>query len=291
MGAETGLRCTACNTAFPIIRGVPVLLNEMNSVFRLADYAGEAAYTGASGYDGAADTTGGLRRAYRRFASRLTEAPIPGRHFDPGSILSERPEAEILVIGSGDRQWTGSRITYTDVAFARHVDCICDAHDLPFPDASFDAVVAEAVLEHVCDPQRCVEEIRRVLKPGGLVWAVTPFLQPVHMGAYDFTRFTPLGHRRLFRWFDEVASGVQGGPVYSGIHLLKSLLMALSDRSRPRAVLHLVASLITYPLRHLDRFLNRSRGAANAACACYFLGRKRESAIPDREIISMFRGM
>ena len=288
---EKGLRCTECNTVFPVIRGVPVLLNETNSVFRLADYAGDAAYEGASGYGGAADTTSGWRKAYRRFACRLTEAPIPGWHFDPGLILSERPEAEVLVIGSGERQWVGGRITYTDVAFARDVHCICDAHDLPFPDASFDAVLAEAVLEHVCDPQRCVEEIRRVLKPGGLVWAVTPFLQPVHMGAHDFTRFTPLGHRRLFRWFDELASGMQGGPIYSGIHLLKSLLLALSDRSRPRAALHLVALLLTYPMRHLDRFLSRTRGATNAACACYFLGRKRESAIPDREIINMFRGM
>jgi hypothetical protein len=55
--------------------------------------------------------------------------------------------------------------------------------------------------------------------------------------------------------------------------------------------LHLVALLLTYPMRHLDRFLGRTRGATNAACACYFLGRKRESAIPDREIIDMFRGM
>jgi hypothetical protein len=72
---------------------------------------------------------------------------------------------------------------------------------------------------------------------------------------------------------------------------LKSLFLALSDKSRPRAALHLVALLLTYPMRHLDRFLSRTRGATNAACACYFLGRKRESAIPDREIINMFRGM
>jgi hypothetical protein len=288
---ETGLRCRECNTVFPVIRGVPVLLNEANSVFRLVDYTGEAAYKGASGYAGAADTTSGWRRAYRRFARRLTEAPIPGQHFDPTLILREQPEAEILVIGSGERQRIGGRITYTDVAFARNVHCICDAHDLPFPDASFDVVLAEAVLEHVCDPHRCVEEVRRVLKPGGLVWAVTPFLQPVHMGAYDFTRFTPLGHRRLFRWFDELASGMQGGPIYSAIHLTRSLFLALSDRSRPRAALRLVALLLTYPLRHLDRFLSRALGATNTACARYFLGRKRESAIPDREISSMFRGM
>ena len=75
-----------------------------------------------------------------------------------------------------------------------------NAETLPFPDASFDLVIAVAVLEHVADPFRCVAEMRRVLAPSGHVYAVTPFLQPVHMGAYDFTRFTPIGHRRLFRW-------------------------------------------------------------------------------------------
>ena len=73
----------------------------------------------------------------------------------------------------------------------------------------------------------------------------------MHIGAYDFTRFTPLGHRRLFRWFDELASGMQGGPIYSGIHVLRSLFLVLSDRSRPRAALRLAALLITHPLRHL----------------------------------------
>ena len=126
-----GLRCAECNTVFPVIRGVPVLLNETNSVFRLGDYTGDAAYEGASGYGGAADTTSGWRKAYRRFACRLTEAPIPGWHFDPRLILSEPPEAEVLVIGSGERQWLGGRITYTDVAFARDVHFICDANDLP----------------------------------------------------------------------------------------------------------------------------------------------------------------
>jgi len=45
---------------------------------------------------------------------------IPGRHFNPGSILSERPEADILIIGSGERQRVVGRITYTDDASARN---------------------------------------------------------------------------------------------------------------------------------------------------------------------------
>ena len=44
-----------------------------------------------------------------------------------------------------------------------------DAHELPFPDASFDTVFAHAVLQHVKEPLRALAEMHRVLKPGGTV--------------------------------------------------------------------------------------------------------------------------
>lgn len=42
-----------------------------------------------------------------------------------------------------------------------------DAEDMPFPDASFDAVLCGLGLMYVPDPRRCLEESRRVLRPGG----------------------------------------------------------------------------------------------------------------------------
>jgi SAM-dependent methyltransferase len=44
-----------------------------------------------------------------------------------------------------------------------------NAMELPFSDGAFDAVFAHTLLEHVPDPQRVVGELRRVLKPGGVV--------------------------------------------------------------------------------------------------------------------------
>ena len=101
----------------------------------------------------------------------------------------------------------------TDVSFGPLTALICDAHDIPFADESFDGLIVQAVLEHVVDPGRCAEEILdRVLKPNGVVYAETPFMQQVHQGRYDFTRFTHSGHRRLFRQFREIASGPVCGP-------------------------------------------------------------------------------
>jgi SAM-dependent methyltransferase len=49
----------------------------------------------------------------------------------------------------------------------------CDAQDLPFPDATFDVVVANHMLYHVPDPTRAVAEFARVLRPDGVLVAAT----------------------------------------------------------------------------------------------------------------------
>jgi SAM-dependent methyltransferase len=285
------LTCERCGTVFPVINGVPVLINDANSVFQVSDYTQGNSYDGASGYAGSLDKTAGWRRAYRGFVRRLSEAEVLGSDVKAiDHILSRDPNAKILVVGSGERAYPGN-VTYTDVTLACGVSCICDAHDLPFEDGSFDAVFAESVLEHVCDPQRCVAEFARVLTSHGYVMAVTPFLQSVHMGAYDFTRFTYLGHRRLFRQFDDIASGMCGGPAYSVIHLMRNLATTLTDRPTIRSLFRLIAILLSYPMRHADRFLSRHESAYNTACAFYFFGQKRAVAIRDRDIIGMFRGL
>jgi len=51
--------------------------------------------------------------------------------------------------------------------------CTADAQALPFPDATFDAVVAAHMLYHVPDRERAFAEIKRVLRPGGLLVATT----------------------------------------------------------------------------------------------------------------------
>ncbi|MEK7519652.1 MAG: methyltransferase domain-containing protein [Patescibacteria group bacterium] len=74
-----------------------------------------------------------------------------------------------------------------------HPDIVGDIHALPFGDNSQDAIVCIAVLEHVENPIRAVQEIHRVLKPGGYCFLYVPFLFYYHAetGYYkDYWRFT-----------------------------------------------------------------------------------------------------
>jgi hypothetical protein len=151
-------------------------------------------------------------------------------------------------------------------------------------------VVVEAVLEHVVDPARCVEEVYRVLADGGLVYADTPFMQQVHGRQYDFTRYTRLGHRRLFRRFGEVASGVSVGPGSALAWAARYFLLSFSTRPSLRAVLSGLSRLGLFWLKYFDRYLRHQTSALDAAAGFYFLGEKNCEVLSDRELVESYCG-
>jgi SAM-dependent methyltransferase len=76
-----------------------------------------------------------------------------------------------------------------------------DVADLSmFPDASFECVVTDQVLEHVRQPWRALSEMRRVLVPGGVAINTSCAFNPVH-DACDYFRFMPDGFRALHEDF------------------------------------------------------------------------------------------
>jgi ubiquinone/menaquinone biosynthesis C-methylase UbiE len=128
---------------------------------------------------------------HRRFTT--AEEPWPRWYFDR---LSIPPVAAVLDVGAGpghlwaenqDRIPSAWEITLADFSPGmledsrsnlesvphRFVFVVADVQDLPFPDGSFDAVLANHMLYHVPDRPRGLSEIRRVLRPGGRLYAAT----------------------------------------------------------------------------------------------------------------------
>lgn len=212
------------------------------------------------------------------------------------ALLAKGP-ARVLVVGGSvlgsgmDVLLTsGIELVETDIVAGGRTKLIVDAHSMPFADGSFDAVVAQAVLEHVIDPPQCVAEMHRVLKPDGLIYAETPFMQQVHGGAFDFQRFSHLGYLRLFRNFSRIESGAVAG---TGIALLwawEYFLLSLV-RSRPsRFLARLVARYSSYPLRLIDPLFLRRDATLDGASGFFFYGAKSSRMLPDRELLTMYRG-
>ena len=129
-----------------------------------------------------------------------------------------------------------------------------------------------------------------MLKDRGLVYAETPFMQQVHMGPYDFTRFTHSGHRRMFRNFAEIASGPVSGPGSALAWSYQYFLMSFSARKPWRGFARAFASLTSFYLKYLDYYLIDRPGAVDAASGFFFSGRKQESILADRELVNYYRG-
>lgn len=72
-----------------------------------------------------------------------------------------------------------------------------DLLELPFADGSFDWVLCTETLEHVTEPARAVEQLARVLRPGGRLCVTVPFSLKEHQQPHDYYRFTRYGLRHL----------------------------------------------------------------------------------------------
>lgn len=76
-----------------------------------------------------------------------------------------------------------------------------DALAMPFPDDSFDRVIAAEVLEHLPDDARAVAELARVLRPGGVAAVTVPrwFPEKVCWLLSDAYHANEGGHVRIYR--------------------------------------------------------------------------------------------
>lgn len=217
-------------------------------------------------------------------------APNAERMLEEMAKPGGRPR--LLVIGSGEIG-AGSEAFYAtnidvvgvDIYASENVDVIADGHKLPFVDGAFDGVWIQAVLQHVLEPAEIVAEIHRVLKPDGLVYAETSFMQSVCERGFDFVRYTRSGHRWLFRNFAEVASGNVGGPGQSAVWALRYLFRGLFRSEKIATLL----SLAVFPLRFLDRIIPADF-ASDAANGVWFLGRRSDVTLSPHDMPGYYPG-
>ncbi len=273
-----------------------MLVDFEHSVFRRSDYNEADAVIPPSGV-----RFSGSFRTYTNntFRERVRQVIYGVNHIaEQNSLgvlksLKQRTEHPRLLIIGGGTLGMGTDTFYKDnsveiiaidVYPSPYTCLLADAHWLPFADEVFDGVWIQAVLEHVLEPHAVVEQIHRVLKPDGVVYAETPFMQQVHEGAHDFTRFTLSGHRWLFRRFDQIDGGLLGGAGWSMLWSVKYFWRAFGIGDK-------AATALTAPffwLRYFDRLMRR-RPASDAGLGFFFFGRKSNNALSPKDIISYYQ--
>ncbi len=113
--------------------------------------------------------------------------------------------------------------------YSTRPDVYGDAQQLPFRDQSLDTVLLLDVLEHLPNPERCFQEIARVLKPQGQLFLKVPCLYPLHDRPLDFQRWTSHGLLELARRHGLVITEMDcwGSPMETAILLTNLALSKL----------------------------------------------------------------
>lgn len=109
-----------------------------------------------------------VKRAVERGPRRLLDVGC-GRGTLLSMLRAAVPDAELYGVELNPRSAAEARAAGHRVEEA-------SADSLPFDDDWFDLVIMGELIEHVLDPDACIEELRRVTSPGGRVIITTPNL-------------------------------------------------------------------------------------------------------------------
>jgi SAM-dependent methyltransferase len=178
------------------------------------------------------------------------------------------PGCRILDAGAGEcaykKHFAAHRYTSVDAAVGdpfwnyHNLDSIAQLDSLPFPDASFDAILSTQTLEHLEWPRESVREFHRVLKPGGTLYLTAPMAHKQHQSPHDFFRFTSFGLQSICRHagFREIQVEPFGGLYVRWAYELPNCLAVFPSaglkRGRPN-----LAGILCLPLRLLALALIR----------------------------------
>ena len=137
------------------------------------------------------DLRGFYERIYERYP--ITANPFPGDGRQGAALDLLVPGTKLLDVGCGDgaflrlasplfRECYDVDISPSLVEAVRkagfEATCVdLNEESLPFPDGFFDAVTTLDVIEHIFDPYRFIQELRRVLRNGGRLIIATPNLR------------------------------------------------------------------------------------------------------------------
>jgi SAM-dependent methyltransferase len=146
-----------------------------------------------------------------------------GRH----AFEAARRGARVVTVDAGAAEVSGVRATFGAMVEAGEIGADAplgsvqgDGLELPFPDGTFDRVIASEVLEHIPDDVAAMRELARVLRPGGAMAVTVPRCGPefVNWALSDAYHDVDGGHVRIYRRGQLVGRLESAGLRFMGSH-------------------------------------------------------------------------
>ena len=259
----SAFHCTKCKRTFPIQNGIPNFLdfdvdNTADSQFQ-ADQMFERTLTARIHNAG--------KRIINSEYRPVDHVADFVRGIGPGHITVE--------LGSGNRHLRDDVINVDLFPFP-NVDLLANVAKTPFREDAIDFIILDTVLEHVTQPHVVVSEVNRVLKPGGQVICVVPWVFPYHGYPKNYFNISKDGLDYLFKDFSECRIEMDMGPTSALTNLLSEYI-AVALSGRRKITYSFFKGLVLLPiflLKFLDKFWSGSGKATRIAATLCALAKK-----------------
>lgn len=220
-----------------------------------------------------------------RFLINVLSPVYPATWFRIRPILRmiNRSGAPAINIGSGSTSLSEHVVNLDFIAYP-NVDIVGSVYEIPIASDSINVAFNIAVLEHLNDPIKAVEEMHRILVPGGKLYVFVPFVQGFHASPHDYQRYTKSGLIHLFRNFT-INRIVNDGPTSGMLWILQEWLATLLcfGSQRLQRLLCIAFMCLTFPVKLLDVLLIHFPSADNIATGFFLELTKPEALILDSE--------
>lgn len=238
-----------------------------------------------------------LETTQRRIVEEIIDGDAAGplRQVEPYIAISSN--SRILDLGSGvgsfvvacrrrglrafglepDRIGQGARITSLQIASRRLAEPVCVSgvgECLPFPDACFDLVVMNQVIEHVADQGMVAREAARVVRDGGVIYVACP----------NYLRFYE-PHYKIF-WAPLLPKVL--GRMYLGLRGRSSAMLnqlTYTTNARLRKLLRVLGPDYMVVDLHREQFLRKRSAAGFAGKSTRLVAKLTQLPVAGRAIL------